>query len=235
MNSTARILAVMGLALAAACAGTKGTASQPQPVAESADAGTVDAAQAAGAETVEAEPPAQPPPISECMDWKPKKLLDEAGEILSNVKDKSVAELKSVKCFEKPAGIEKAAGKKKKIFLGCEVHECHAWIEYWSVAGTDLQRQLDIDGAMSNYLMAAMLARECQVGGSAAADMYIKLGVILIDGYGEIMKGSLAFRWALLHEWDVQLPENPAPNVKKTFDVVKQSMGAEPFSCIEEQ
>ena len=214
---------------AASCAGMKGKkGTKETPPAGAADASaTADTSEVAGG-TVEAAPSAakfQPPPISECLDWTPKKLLEETGNILKDVKDKSVADLKAVKCFEK----EKP--KKKQSSGVCQEHECLAWIEYWSDEGKSLYKQLDMDGALSDFLKAAKLARQCQIGGSTASSLYVNLGMVLIDGYGEIMKGSLAFRWAMLYKWDTTLPEAPAPNVQKTFDVVKQSMGTEPISC----
>jgi len=36
----------------------------------------------------------EPPPISECLDWKPKKLLEDVDAILRDIKDKPTAELK---------------------------------------------------------------------------------------------------------------------------------------------
>jgi hypothetical protein len=224
------LLTFLVAAIVVSCSGMKGKkgAAGGQPPVEAVDAAaSADAVQEAAAtgEAAQPAPKFQPPPISECLDWTPKKLLEETGNILKDVKDKPVADLKSVKCFEK------GKPKKKQSTGECQEHECLAWIEYWSSEGKSLYKQLDMDGALADFLKAAKLARQCQIGGATASSLYVNLGMVLIDGYGEIMKGSLAFRWAMLYKWDVSLPESPAPNVQKTFDVVKQSMGAEPISC----
>jgi hypothetical protein len=228
MNQKARFCTALAAVLSVSCAGAKsgGIEETPPPP----DDASVQDAPGGGEPAQPAGPAAapEPPPISDCIDWDPKKLLEETGELLKAVQDKSVADMKSVKCFEKDLS------KKKKIFLDCDIHECHAWLEYWQEAGSELYKQLDMDGSLTHLLKAAKLVKECRVGGRAAADVYLRLGIVLIDGYGEIMKGSLAFRWAILYDWDVELPGSPAPNVKKTFDVVKQGLGTEPFSCVEE-
>ncbi len=223
------LCAVLAFFLSVSCAGARGgQVVEETPLEQDADSATdAPAAGEQGQPAGTAEAP-EPPPISDCLDWSPKKLLEETGELLKEVQDKSVAEMKNVKCFEKDPS------KKKKIFLDCDIHECHAWLEYWLKSGEELYKQLDMDGGLTHLLKAAKLVKECRVGGRAAADVYLRLGIVLIDGYGEIMKGSLAFRWALLYDWEVELPASPAPNVKKTFDVVRQGMGTEPFSCVED-
>lgn len=169
----------------------------------------------------------QPPPMEECLKIKIAKPVDTAGAILRSIKGKASTELADVKCFEK------TRLKTRVSFKDCMEHECLAWIDYWLEEAKYNYQQLNMDSALKYLIKASLLSKKCKTGGKTASQIYIYMGITLIDGFGEIMKGSLSFKWALLYDWNATLPPNPAPNVQKTFEVVKQAIGSKKISCKE--
>ncbi len=199
-----------------------------QPVTATA-ADPAAAAQPAGGDMFDTMPPepapapAMPPKPDgkACVAWTPKDYVKEADLLTSEVKDKGIGALGQLSC---KTGVKNPPP--------CDLTSCEACVMYLSYDALVGYQQFEVERALEEALLAGKTGRECGLTGRPMARAYVGLGYLLADAKGEMVKASNAFRWGILHEWEVALPfPAPPPAVDMTFKAAKSSMGKNQLSC----